>query len=127
MPVSRREIPYDPIKAPQKTVTWTEMQAILAKHKPPEVTVEVQKPVAPEPPSGAIQAPPLKWAKPVERPDGTGYCLSACGRFSIDKSLSAGRFRYTAWKISSPIGEWRVLLGACDSASEAVALCRSAK
>ena len=151
--MSRREIPFNPIKTPQKAVSWEEAQAILARRTQPKVDVEVmplesaplagpqqpsdsagvasaentlrsheiQKPLAPESPSGAV--PKIRWAKPVED-GGRCYRLSVCGRFSLVRDLYAGKYRYSAFKISSPIGEWRVCLGAFDTPSEAVARCR---
>src|SRR6185437_13439693 len=122
--MSRREIRYEPIRGPEKSVSWTQMQAILAKHKPPEVEVMPSGPnesLLPSVAAGVASAEnTLSWHPRVK---GQCYILSTCGRFSIEGSRSNGKLRYTAWRISSPIGEWRTLLGCRDTPQEAKALC----
>jgi hypothetical protein len=73
---------------------------------------------------------PLKWQDPVKTgPHGTGYMLSACGRFSIAKTTHELGFTYSAWDLSSKSadGGMATSLGCVGTKDEAIARCEAAR
>lgn len=111
--------PYVPFDRP-KVASEAEIQRMLARMK------EGPRAAAPPPPVTADdrRSPPLSaidWDKPVRRADGTGYCLSKCGGWSVTKVSVAGQFKYQAWRIRQ---EWKFCLGTKDTFDGAKALCK---
>lgn len=109
--------PYSPIHGPEKMVTQEDMWRVLEKHggTRPEA---VQTPKA-EP---AVALQPLVWLTPVKTGDGSGYVLTQCGRFSIEKRKVKGKSMYMAWLRKEPPHE-SISLGIRLTRREAEHLC----
>jgi len=93
-----REIPYRPMKGPQKEVSQTDMLAILEKHahrtgvplSKPKVEVVVENPPPPSLQSG------LEWNKPEKGATGV---RTVCGRYSCSKVTLNGKQSYELWRL----------------------------
>lgn len=48
------------------------------------------------------------------------YEVSDCGRYTVSRAYTAGRWLYTAWRIATPMGHW---LGNRESQQECEQLC----
>lgn len=93
-----REIPYQPMKGPQKQVSQTDMLAILEKHAQrtgilvpqPKAQTLVENPPAPRVQSG------LQWNKPEKGATGV---RTVCGRYSCSKVTVNGKQTYEVWRL----------------------------
>jgi len=112
------QLPYSPMHAPAKAVTQEKMWDVLAKHtpgfKPPKAGETAQ-------PDLRVREP-LVWLKPVKTGDGSGYVLTQCGRFSIEKRPVNGAPMYMAWLRKDPPHD-SVTLGIRTTLKEAEHLC----
>jgi len=93
-----RELPYQPMREPQKEVSQADMLAILEKH-----AQRTGKP-APEPKAEAVvenaSSPglqsSLKWCKPERGATGV---RTTCGRYSCSKVTVSGKTTYEVWRL----------------------------
>lgn len=92
-----REIPYRPMKGPQKEVSQTDMLTILEKHAQrtggpaPKITpAVVESSPAPRLQSG------LEWNKPEKGATGV---RTICGRYSCSKVTLNGKQTYELWRL----------------------------
>lgn len=109
--------PYSPMHEPQKHVSADRMAEILAKNARPKVEIVVAR------------KEPLTWQDPVKTgPHGTGYMLSVCGRFSIEKSTHELGYTYCAWDLSTKTDKAQAMnLGCRRTKDEAIALCEAVR
>jgi hypothetical protein len=113
-------MPYSPIHPAQEPATQEDMWAKLARNAKPEVKITPDAAQSPKEKSA-----PLEWQKPVRTsPQGAGYVLTVCGRFSISKDGHEMGFTYTAWKRDT---EPATNLGAVRTREEAEKLCEAAR
>lgn len=93
-----REIPYQPMKGPQKQVSQTDMLAILEKHAQ-RTGIPVSQPkaqtVVEDPPASGVQSG-LQWNKPEKGATGV---RTVCGRYSCSKVTCNGKQTYEVWRL----------------------------
>ncbi len=106
MPVT----PYSPMGKPEKPVSQERMQEILSKNSSKATQSPQEK-------SGAK----LEWEAPVlTSPEKTtGYVISSCGRYRIDKVVRC----YASWRRAMARDHLNTLLGNRDTLEAAKALC----
>jgi hypothetical protein len=124
-------MPYSPLHEPQKHVTQEDMWEKLARNTKPQAQV-----------SNAAQSPKakvsLQWNPPVwtssHGPLGSGYLLTACGRFTVSKDAHELGFTYSAWRRHPDMfangkryKEMPEPLGCCRTSDEAKQLCEAAQ
>lgn len=118
------QIPYQPMRGPQKEVSQLEMWETLKRHLPPgssfKVVVQVDQTPKAEP---AVALQPLEWGEFVRTGKTSGYALTLCGRFSIEVRRVHGAWMYMAWLRKEPPHD-SVTLGIRTTRAEAETLCR---
>lgn len=93
-----REIPYQPMKGPQKEVSQTDMLAILEKHAQ-RTGIPVSQPKAEavvENPSSSRLQSGLEWNQPEKGATGV---RTVCGRYSCSKVTLNGKQTYEVWRL----------------------------
>lgn len=121
------QMPYSPMRGPEKLVTQEDMWTRLAKHAPAEVEIHRQKAAQTPKAEPAVALLPLEWHKPEwTGPPGDrhrcGFILSLCGRFSITRERVHGGEMYEAWRRKDPAHE-SIPLGIRSTKREAEHLC----
>jgi len=105
-----REIPYRPMKGPQKEVSQTDMLAILEKHAQrtgipvpqQKAATVVENPSAPRLQSG------LEWNKPEKGATGV---RTVCGRYSCSKVTLNGKQTYEVWRLVPDLWFRQIAIG----------------
>lgn len=92
------QLPYSPMRAPEKHVTQEDMWETLKKHAQSEVELQLSKREGQTPKAELPVRKPLKWQKAVKTGEISGYMLSADGAFSVSKDSVRGKPMYSAWK-----------------------------
>lgn len=88
----RREMPYQPMRGPQKAVSETDMQSILQKHAQ-RIAVPIPQPKR-EPEKSALIT--LEWNTPERGATGV---RTVCGRYSCSKVTVQGKTTYEVWRL----------------------------
>jgi len=92
-----REMPYQPMKGPQKEVSQADMLAILEKHAKRTSHASLAKVEAVvENTSPARVLPSLEWEKPAKGATGV---KTTCGRYSCSKVTVSGKTTYEVWRL----------------------------
>lgn len=116
------QLPYQPMREPQRQVTQEDMWAKLAKHAKTEVEIHLSKAVQSPQAKPAVAPQPLVWLEPVKTGKDCGYVLTRCGRFSIEKRPVNGAPMYMAWR-RQEVAHESVSLGIRTTRREAERLC----
>jgi hypothetical protein len=110
---------YQPMRPPQKHVSFDRMAEILSKHTQPKVQAVLV--------SGGVPRCPavLEWQKPVITSPGSANQKSVDGRYRIDKIVSQTIVQYTVWRLSEVQGVLHKRLGCVEESPAARALAQT--